>query len=163
MHNVEIYTDGSCSGNGKENSLGGWGFLVLYDEKEVKECNGGEANTTNNRMEMLAVLNACHCYDNEFNVEPAECIIYTDSTYIHSCISQSWWKNWVRNGWINSKKQPVKNKDLWLKIIPFFQRLDIKFEKVKGHSGNVWNERADKLAREMTKAIKEAKRMVGDA
>lgn len=163
MHKVEIYTDGSCSGNGKENSPGGWGFLVLYDGKEVKECNGGETSTTNNRMEMLAVLNACRCYDNEFNVEPAECIIHTDSAYIHSCISQSWWKNWVRNGWINSKKQPVKNKDLWLKIIPFFQRLDIKFEKVKGHSGNVWNERADKLARKMTEAIKEAKRMVGDA
>lgn len=163
MHKVEIYTDGSCSGNGTKNSPGGWGFVVLYDGKMVKELNGGEPNTTNNRMEMLGVLNACYCYDNEFNAEPAECIIHTDSAYTHSCISQGWWKNWVRNGWVNSKKQPVKNKDLWLKIIPFFQRLDIKFEKVKGHSGNVWNERADKLAREMTEAIKEAKRMVGDA
>ena len=150
MHKGEIYTDGSCSGNGKEKSPGGWGFLVLYDGKEEGEHSGGELSTTNNRMEMSAVLNACHCYDNEFNIEPAECVIHTDSAYIHNCITQGWWKNWVRNGWINSKKEPVKNKDLWLKIIPFFQRLDIKFEKVKGHNGNIWNEKADELARQMT-------------
>lgn len=155
MHKVEIYTDGSCSGNGKEKSPGGWGFLVLYDGKEVREHNGGEPDTTNNRMEMLGVLNACRCYDTEFNVGPAECTIYTDSAYIYNCITQGWWKNWVRNGWINSKKEPVKNKDLWLKIIPFFQRLDIKFEKVKGHSGNTWNERADELAKMMITFHKE--------
>ena len=107
-------------------------------------------------MEMTAVLNACYCYDNEFNTAPAECVIYTDSAYIHSCLTQNWWENWVRNGWINSKKQPVKNKDLWLKIIPFFQRFDIKFKKVKGHSGDTWNERADELATTETKLIKEA-------
>ena len=150
MHKVEIYTDGSCSGNGTKNSPGGWGFVALYDGKVAREHNGGEPSTTNNRMEMLGVLNACYYYDNNLNIEPAECTIYTDSAYIHSCLTQNWWKNWVRNGWINSKKEPVKNKDLWLKIIPFFQRLDIKFKKVKGHSGNTWNERADELARQMT-------------
>lgn len=146
MHKVEIYTDGSCKGNGKENANGGWGFIALYDGELATEGYGGEKDTTNNRMEMTAVINACYYYDNKLNTEPAECVIYTDSAYIHNCITQGWWKTWVRNNWINSKKQPVKNKDLWLYLIPFFQRLDIKFEKVKGHNGIELNEKADKLA-----------------
>jgi len=154
MHNVEIYTDGSCRGNGTKDAPGGWGYVALFDGVKIKEDLGGEKNTTNNRMEMMAVLNACRYYDDKLNVEPANCTIYTDSAYIHNCITQNWWKNWVKNGWINSKKEPVKNKDLWLKIIPFFQRADIQFKKVKGHSGIEWNEKADNLARQMPTAYK---------
>lgn len=147
---IEIYTDGSCKGNGKNNAYGGWGFIAIIngDEKEPCQIYGGEKNTTNNRMEMTAIIEACKSYEtllSTFNKDDY-CIIYMDSAYIHNCVSQGWWKKWSINGWINSKKEPVKNKDLWEKLIPYFENKNFSFEKVKGHAGHKYNEIADKLA-----------------
>ena len=153
---IEIYTDGSCKGNGKNDACGGWGFVAIInkDEKEPYQVYSGEKNTTNNRMEMTAVIEACKSYENfllTFNKDDY-CIIYTDSAYIHNCISQGWWKKWVINGWVNSKKEPVKNKDLWEKLIPYFKNKNFSFKKIKGHAGHKYNEIADRLANEGAKS-----------
>lgn len=140
---VEIYTDGACSGNGTDNSVGGYAFLAIFEggEKKAKQVLG-ISETTNQRMELLGALLAL-----ETLVEPfEEIVLFTDSAYLHRCWKESWWKKWTRCGWLNSKKQPVANKDLWERLIPYFEMPNITFEKVKGHSGNQYNEIVDDLA-----------------
>lgn len=139
-----IYTDGACKGNGQIHSRGGWGYVILNteDKNYFIENSGNEINTTNNRMEMIAVINALL----NFSKKEEKINIYTDSAYIHNCIKQKWYYTWKNNGWINSKKEPVKNKDLWEQIIPYFDNDNITFIKVKGHNGDKWNEYVDKLA-----------------
>ncbi|OEF96639.1 ribonuclease HI [Desulfuribacillus alkaliarsenatis] len=132
-----MYTDGACSGNP---GPGGWGTVLMYGE-HVKEFSGGEANTTNNRMEMLAVIQGLTKLK-----EPCEVHIYTDSAYIYNCFQQKWYINWQKNGWKNSKKQPVENKDLWLEMLEQVEQHKVVWHKVKGHSGDKWNDRADALA-----------------
>lgn len=146
---LKIYTDGSCKGNGGSNSRGGWAFVFINEEEEnILKLSGGELNTTNNRMELTAVIEAiriAEIFAKSHRV--IYCEIYTDSAYIHNCIKQKWYKNWESNGWITSKKTPVLNKDLWMQLVPYFEDARFDFFKVKGHTGKQdWNDMVDKLA-----------------
>lgn len=157
MKKVQIYCDGSCNGNGKKENEGGWGFYFLeLDNNDnivvIKSDNERVKNTTNNQMELTAAINGCiYClkYMTKLYDEDWLCEVYTDSAYIYQCMSQKWYINWIRNGWRNAKKEPVKNKELWEQLIPFFENKHFKFLKVAGHNGIEWNEKADKLARGM--------------
>ena len=133
---IEIYTDGACKGNP---GVGGWGAWLRYGDHE-KELFGGEAHTTNNRMELLAVIRAL-----ESIKRPVPLVIHTDSQYVQKGITE-WMSNWKRRGWRTADKKPVKNVDLWQQLDELAQRHEIEWRWVKGHSGNAGNERADQLA-----------------
>ena len=135
---VTIYTDGACSGNP---GPGGWGCVLIAGDYK-KELSGGEVNTTNQRMELTAALQALSALK-----KPCKVILYSDSAYLINAFNQKWLKNWQNNGWLNSKKQPVENRDLWEGLLDLAQIHDIKWEKVKGHAGNKYNEICDELAR----------------
>ena len=140
---IKIYTDGACSGNpGK----GGWGALIQEDNNE-KKLSGSELNTTNNRMELTAVIKALEHYNEAKEIE-----IFTDSKYVMQGITE-WIKNWKSNHWKTSQKKDVKNKDLWVLLDTVSAKHDIKWSWVKGHAGDYGNEIADKLA---TQAILES-------
>lgn len=149
---INIYTDGSTKGNGTENAVGGWGYIIIikkdFTQTEIRKSDYVE-NTTNNRMELEAVLSAINKVQqlDEYN-KATKVNIYTDSAYIHNCFSQGWYIKWRKNGWINSKREPVKNKDLWTQLIPYFENEKFFFLKVKGHNGNTYNEIADNLAQD---------------
>ena len=133
---ITIYTDGACSGNpGK----GGWAAVIIDDKKE-KTISGSEPLTTNNRMELSAVINALK------EVGSAELDIYTDSKYVKNGI-ESWIKNWKMNGWMTAAKQPVKNKDLWLELDILVSKKEIEWKWVKGHSNDHYNTIVDEAAR----------------
>ena len=134
---VEIYTDGACSGNP---GPGGWGALLRYGDHE-KELNGGEAGTTNNRMEMMAVIESLRALTKSCDVD-----LYTDSTYVMDGVTK-WMDGWKAKGWKNASKKPVKNRDLWERIDSEIQRHKVTWHWVKGHDGHPENERADELAR----------------
>lgn len=143
MIEFEIYTDGAASSNGYEGAPGGWAWILLYN-KQIAEFKAGHvANATNNICELMAVIDACD-FLSHFTLEKT--IIYSDSAYIINCYKQKWYKKWQANGWKNSKKQPVANKELWELIIPFFENELFEFEKVTGHSNNKYNNLADKMA-----------------
>ena len=133
----DIYTDGACSGNP---GPGGWGAILMYKDAK-KEISGGCKQTTNNIMEITAVVEALKCLKVESNVQ-----VYSDSAYCINCYQDHWYLKWQMNGWLNSKKQPVANKELWEKLIPYFNDSRFSFKKVKGHSGNQLNELVDKMA-----------------
>ncbi|MCK8059265.1 MULTISPECIES: ribonuclease H [unclassified Fusibacter] len=126
---INIYCDGGCSGNQSDTNIGGWGAVLEY-KGTVKELKGGELNTTNNRMEMTALIEALKSIKNtDMNVS-----VYSDSAYIINCFHQKWYVNWQRNGWKNSKKAPVENKDLWEEMLLLVERHPkVNFFKVKGH------------------------------
>ena len=133
---IKIYTDGACSGNpGK----GGWGALIQEHNNEIK-INGSEQNTTNNRMELTAVIKALELFEKSIEIE-----IYTDSKYVMQGITE-WIKNWKNNQWKTSQKKDVKNKDLWVLLDQASEEHIIKWNWVKGHAGDYGNEIADKLA-----------------
>ena len=134
---VNIFTDGACSGNP---GPGGWGALLRYNGYE-KEMSGGEADTTNNRMEMLAAIVALESLS-----QPCDVNLYTDSTYLKDGITK-WIFGWKKNGWRTSAKKPVKNVDLWQRLDETIKPHDIDWHWVKGHSGHPENERVDDLAR----------------
>ena len=136
MKRVEIYTDGACKGNP---GPGGWGALLRMGQHE-KELVGGEAHTTNNRMEMTAVIRALNAL-----IEPCEVILHTDSRYVIDGITK-WVGGWKKRGWVNASKQPVKNADLWHDLIEAVARHAVTWEWVKGHSGHPENERVDRIA-----------------
>ncbi|MDQ7089182.1 MAG: ribonuclease HI [Methylococcales bacterium] len=133
---VIIYTDGACKGNpGK----GGWGAWLQYKTHE-KELYGGEANTTNNRMELMAAIQAL-----ETLTKPCVVELYTDSVYLKDGINK-WISNWKKRGWKTANKQPVKNEDLWRRLDAARESHEVSWKWVKGHSGNKGNEKADELA-----------------
>ncbi|MBK1870454.1 ribonuclease HI [Taklimakanibacter albus] len=134
---VVIHTDGACSGNP---GPGGWGAILRYNGHE-KELQGGEANTTNNRMELTAAIMAL-----ETLTRPATVEIHTDSVYVKDGISK-WIHGWKRNGWKTSDKKPVKNAELWQRLDQALTRHQVSWHWVKGHAGHDDNERADELAR----------------
>ena len=138
IKHVEIFTDGACSGNP---GPGGWGALLRYKSTE-KELSGYAAQTTNNRMELTAVVEALRALK-----EPCKVTVTTDSMYLKDGITQ-WIKNWKRNGWVTRDKTPVKNKDLWEALDEASQRHTIEWRWVRGHVGHPENERCDQLARE---------------
>jgi ribonuclease HI len=142
MKNVIIYTDGACRGNGKENTIGAFGIVFMYNEvqKEVKQAF---RNTTNNIMELSAVIQALSMLKEPCNVK-----VHSDSAYVINAINQKWINNWQKNGWKSSNKEPVKNRELWEKLIELIKYHKVEFIKVKGHSDNPYNNRCDKLANE---------------
>lgn len=141
---IKIYTDGACKGNpGK----GGWGALIQLGGESI-EIFGGELNTTNNRMELIAVIEAL----DKVKVEPSRVMVFTDSTYVQKGISE-WILNWKKNGWRSSNKQPVKNQDLWMRLDELKQGMTIEWNWVKGHAGHPENERADFLANQGVESI----------
>lgn len=134
---VEMYTDGACSGNP---GPGGWGVLMRYNGHEKEMC-GGEPETTNNRMEMMAVIEGLSALKKRSHVH-----LHTDSKYVMQGITE-WMAGWKSRGWKTADKKPVKNQDLWERIDSLVQAHDVKFFWVKGHAGHPENERADSLAR----------------
>lgn len=143
MKQVEIFTDGACKGNP---GPGGWGAVIRYGRHE-KDISGGEPDTTNNRMEMSAVIEALKLLS-----EPCQITLYTDSKYVLDGMTK-WIAGWQRNGWKNASKQPVRNADLWRDLIDATARHKITWQWVKGHSGHAENDRADKLASDAAEAI----------
>jgi ribonuclease HI len=135
---IELFTDGACKGNP---GLGGWGVLIKYS-KILNELKGTQQQTTNNRMELIAVIKGLKSIQENADIE-----ITTDSMYVNNGINQ-WIDNWKNNGWKTAAKKPVKNKDLWQELDELVQNYSIKWIWVKGHSGHPGNERADQLANE---------------
>lgn len=138
MKKIEIYTDGACSGNP---GPGGYAGILFYNGKE-KIVSGAKPNTTNNQMELLAVINSLKALKEECFVT-----LYTDSAYVCNAITQDWITNWQINNWKNSQKKPVLNKEMWLELISLLEKHTVKFVKVKGHSDNINNNRCDEIAR----------------
>ena len=137
MEEVIIYTDGACSGNP---GPGGWGSILMY-KNEKKEISGGNKDTTNNIMEITAVIEALKLLKFPCSVK-----IYSDSSYVVNCFKQGWIYNWKKNGWKTASKEPVKNKELWEELYHFTTI-------VKGHSDNIYNNRCDELARNAIKQL----------
>ena len=135
---VVIHTDGACSGNP---GPGGWGAILSYGDHE-KELKGGEANTTNNRMELMAAISALEALK-----KPCRVDLHTDSQYLRNGI-MSWINQWKRNGWRTADKKPVKNVDLWQRLETALERHTVRWHWVRGHVGHAQNERADQLARD---------------
>jgi ribonuclease HI len=138
MTEAVIYTDGACSGNP---GPGGWGAVLRYGD-HLKELHGGEPSTTNNRMELMAAIRALETLS-----RPTDVQLYTDSKYVLDGITK-WLPNWERRGWKTASKQPVKNVDLWQRLVAAMQPHEVTWHWVKGHNGDPGNERADELARE---------------
>ena len=138
MQDVTIYTDGACSGNP---GPGGWGAILMYNNYK-KEISGGNKSTTNNIMEITAVIEALKILKNPCNVT-----VYSDSAYVVNCFTQGWIFNWIKKGWKTSGNEPVKNKELWQELYNLTKIHTVKFIKVKGHSDNEFNNRCDELAR----------------
>ena len=137
MKTVEIYTDGACSGNP---GPGGWGAILRYKDAE-KELSGGEANTTNNRMELTAVIEALTLLK-----EPCAVELYSDSKYVIDGLSKGWARGWQKRGWIKSDKKPALNPDLWERLLDLTDRHEMHYHWVKGHAENEKNNRCDQMA-----------------
>jgi ribonuclease HI len=137
MKHVEIFTDGACSGNP---GPGGWGAILRWNGKE-RELSGGEAETTNNRMELMAAISALEALK-----EPVTADLFTDSSYVRDGIGK-WMFGWKKNGWKTADKKPVKNAELWQRLDEANKRHKVEWHWIKGHAGHPENERADELAR----------------
>ena len=144
MEEVTIYTDGACSGNP---GPGGWGALLMYKYTK-KEISGGKEETTNNVMELTAVIEGLKLL--KF---PCKVKLYSDSAYVVNGFNQKWIYGWFKNGWKNSNKEPVKNKELWQELYDLTKVHEVEFIKVKGHADNEYNNRCDELARNAIKEL----------
>jgi ribonuclease HI len=142
---VTIYTDGACTGNP---GPGGWGVLFYDKENREYTCSGNEEHTTNNRMELLATIEALRLLPDHIKAT-----LYTDSQYVKNGITV-WIKNWKVRGWLNAEKKPVKNKDLWEQLDQLMDTHTVQFEWVRGHNGDAGNEKVDTLARQAIVALK---------
>ena len=146
MGKILIYTDGACSGNP---GPGGWGAILMYNGIK-KEFSGGMKDTTNNIMELTAVIEALKKLKSTCNHEIE---IYSDSAYVVNAFNNGWIYNWIKKGWINASKEPVKNKELWQELYDLVKKYNAKLIKVKGHSDNIYNNRCDELARNEIKKL----------
>ena len=144
MEEVIIYTDGACSGNP---GPGGWGAILMHKNNK-KEISGGNKNTTNNIMELTAVIEALKLLK-----YPCKVKLYSDSAYLVNGFSQGWIYNWQKNNWKTASKEPVKNKEIWQEIYHLTQVHKVKFIKVKGHADNEFNNRCDEMARTAIKTL----------
>ena len=144
MKKVVIYTDGACSGNP---GPGGWGAVLMFKDKK-KEISGHAQNTTNNIMELTAVIEA-------LKILKYRCIVdlYSDSAYVVNAFNEKWIYGWIKNGWKNSSKETIKNIELWQELYDLTKQHEVTFIKVKGHSNNEFNNRCDELARNEIKNI----------
>ena len=135
---VVVYTDGACSGNP---GPGGWAAIII-DAGEERAVSGSEPSTTNQRMELRGAIEGLAA------IPGRRCVnLYTDSAYVMNCFRDRWYERWEKSGWMNSGKQPVANRDLWERLIADTRRHDVRWHKVRGHSGEPLNERVDRLAR----------------
>ncbi len=141
---IEIYTDGACTGNP---GPGGWGYVMILSDNRTVEKSGNTAQTTNNRMEMVAAIEALEALEKATKVN-----LYTDSKYLQQGIT-SWIIKWRQNNWLNAKREPVKNQDLWQKLDHLCLNLEVSWHWVKGHSDNIYNNKADILARQAIIAL----------
>jgi ribonuclease HI len=153
MNTIYIYTDGGCRGNGKKNNIGGLGVVFIYDENVIETISAGYRGTTNNIMELTAILRAFYAIpklkeDGKIPHDLMKIIIYTDSQYAANAFNEHWISNWKRNGWKSAARTPVKNIKIWKELDKFVHAYDVDFVKVAGHSGDVFNEMADNLANE---------------
>jgi ribonuclease HI len=137
LKHVVIYTDGACKSN--PGGPGGWGAILMY-ESSKKEISGAEKSTTNNRMELMAVIQSLSLLTEKCKVD-----LYTDSKYVKDG-SSTWMHNWIKNNWTTADKKPVKNQDLWMALHALLQQHEVTLHWVRGHSGDPMNERADQLA-----------------
>ena len=138
MRQVTVYTDGACSGN---HGPGGWGAVLIYGKVE-KDLSGGESDTTNNRMELMAAIKSLEALKQRCKVD-----LYTDSRYVMDGITR-WMAGWKKNRWLTSARKPVKNQELWQRLDAAVAAHEVHWNWVRGHSGDVMNERADQLARD---------------
>ncbi len=143
MKEIILYTDGACSGNP---GPGGWGSILFYTdnngEQHKLELSGGQKDTTNNRMELTAVIEGIKKLNS-----PCKITVYSDSQYVCNAFNKGWIWGWIKKGWVNSAKEPVKNIDLWKQYLDIAKGHEVSFINVKGHSDNVYNNRCDELAR----------------
>lgn len=139
-----IYTDGACSGNP---GAGGWAAILIHGN-HTKRISGAEEETTNNRMELLAVINALSLLKIKSKV-----LLYSDSAYVVNAFNQKWIATWLENGWRTSGRKPVQNKDLWLQLLSLTKKHSVKFIKVKGHADNQYNNECDELARKAIESL----------
>ncbi|MBQ9510760.1 MAG: ribonuclease HI [Clostridia bacterium] len=146
MKKVEMYTDGACSGNP---GAGGYACILVYSGRE-KVISGGEAETTNNRMEMTAVIEGLSALK-----EPCKVTVTSDSKYVIDAITLGWVYSWKKNGWKKADKKPALNVDLWEKLLALLEIHDVEFVWIKGHDGHEYNERCDALAVEESHKFKE--------
>ncbi len=146
MKEIDLYTDGACSGNP---GAGGYGAILIYRGVE-REVSGGEPSTTNNRMEIFAVIAGLRCLKERCKVN-----IYSDSAYTVNAFNQHWLDNWRRSGWKKADGKPVLNVDLWQQLYELTQQHEVRFIKVKGHADNEYNNRCDALARAAIKKLNE--------
>lgn len=137
MKEIDIYTDGACSGNP---GPGGWGVVLIYQEKK-KELSGYQPETTNNRMELFAAIQGLSALKESCVVN-----LYSDSSYLVNAFEKHWIEKWQRNGWKTSTKSPVENQDLWKLLLIHVRKHQVRFIKVKGHSDNQYNNRCDEMA-----------------
>ena len=144
MEEVIIYTDGACSGNP---GPGGWGAILMYKDNK-KEISGGKIDTTNNIMELTAVIEGLKLLKFSCKVK-----LYSDSAYVVNGFNQKWIYGWIKNGWKNASKEPVKNKELWQELYDLTKIHEVEFIKVKGHADNEYNNRCDELARNAIKEL----------
>ena len=147
MKSVTIYTDGACS---KNPGPGGWAAVLMYN-KHQKEISGGEPDTRNNRMELMAAIRGLEALN-----QPCRVDLYTDSAYLYNGFSQGWLNNWIMNGWRTANKRPVENQDLWMQLDKLNGVHKIAWHKVKGHAENEFNNRCDQLARAEVKKLIQA-------
>lgn len=142
MNCIHLYADGACRGNGKENAIGGYGFVLLdYENKKKKEYKFACIGTTNNIMELSGVIEGLNVLKTKSRVK-----IFTDSKYVVDGFNKGWIYNWQKNGWKTASKKPVKNRELWEKLLELTKKHNCEFNWVKGHNDNKWNERCDELA-----------------
>lgn len=155
MIEYEVYTDGSMKSYSMYDGhgYGGWAYIITRENKALCGDCGGQRDTTNQRMELLAVAEALERIDAMKKFDDVV-TIYSDSAYVINCYLKEWYKNWEKNGWVNFSGDPIANKDLWMRIIPFFKRKTYKFVKVKGHAGNYFNEKCDKMAQDKAEELK---------
>ena len=135
---ILLYTDGACS---KNPGPGGWGFVLIHEQRKRK-CSGFESDTTNNKMELTAVIKGLN-----YLTKPSQVVVYTDSQYVMKGFTENWIKKWKSNQWKTSTRQDVKNKELWIELVEQVEKHDVTWQWVKGHSGNEYNEMCDEYAR----------------
>lgn len=143
---VIVYTDGACSGNP---GVGGWAAILKYGDV-TKEIAGAEPHTTNQRMELLAAIKGLSALK-----RPCKVLLHSDSAYLVNAFNQRWFDRWRATGWMNTKKQPVENRDLWEQLLELTKRHDVTWIKVKGHADDELNKRCDELAKEQVRRLKE--------
>lgn len=142
LKKIKLYTDGACSGNP---GPGGWSAILVYKDN-IKELSGGESMTTNNRMELMAVIAGLEALK-----EPCDVTIFSDSRYVVDSMNLGWAEKWRVNGWMKNKKEGAKNTELWKRLFSALEGHEVKFEWVKGHAENEYNNRCDKMAVEQSK------------